>query len=949
MLRNKARVCSLPLVPGLSLLLLLAVCIKPQPAAAGPLLSLPLFGLAAKGVSVGTKEGRPSLSKEIRLGLRFEDQTGKQIFDGELIANIVLPLTPGSHFMLRLPKAEINTPWFSCILEGKASGRLEKSSVAIDRLALHLSQVKLISAHGALSIPEAAISAAARVHLGQGRMELRELSIELEQRQIAKGSCTVSHESGLSLELGAPLHPMLSLLRELMPDLPLPPASNSTQDSPALHLQLTTPLPGAEEAPAPSLQIRTTQRTAFSFPKQGLELSLPPSILRCSGKPLQKSWKRFAVEAGFAAQDSLSLGPLTLNETRLRLKGRYTRDGFQAEHAELKTGPGTLRALDRTLPLYPLRITADEISLSREINRIETIDLSLDRIGRFQGSLQQGKELRVNLNGTGLQLSGLLDLVQPLADWDPGLWSPQGSWSLSAELNRGTTGSQARIDLDLEKLGFSSPDGSLLAQNVSPSIDLDLKRQSGLHLNATMRLNSGEALWGTRYFNLSKEPFTLQFSNTSTGNASGGNVQLQARWSDYCRLHIRGEPVLPEYSPPWTGRVELLDLSLSRLAGLIGDPEDCQVKGQASFRGRISGSPKGGSLEGSLKTGKIQAASEAGGWSLNNAALFLPVQLSFGSPPGEVLSGKEAVRWGRLHPGDIRLQGEKVEASPVSLALRPEGLIIRDPVSVSLPGLKAQLSGVNVAKPLSSDFELQGRLNVERIDLARLSGEAVPLQGEVHGTLPLLRLNRRRLTSNGTLQGSLFGGELSITDIAALRPLEPSREYGATVRVRKMPLEPVSRALNVGRITGLLNLEVENLRLAYGQPVHFSVRAESVPSDKVSQRISLKAVNTLSILGTGSGLSGIGIQFYTNFFREFPYKHIGMACTLNNDVFSLRGLIQEDGLEYLVKRSLFGINVVNTRPRNRIAFSDMLQRLERIGSQPGSDTGKTPESGISGN
>jgi hypothetical protein len=102
-------------------------------------------------------------------------------------------------------------------------------------------------------------------------------------------------------------------------------------------------------------------------------------------------------------------------------------------------------------------------------------------------------------------------------------------------------------------------------------------------------------------------------------------------------------------------------------------------------------------------------------------------------------------------------------------------------------------------------------------------------------------------------------------------------------------------------------------------------------------------VNTLSILGTGSGLSGIGIQFYTNFFREFPYKRIGMACTLTNDVFSLQGLIHEDGLEYLVKRSLFGINVVNTRPRNRIAFSDMLRRLERIGAQPGE-----PPSGAAG-
>lgn len=53
---------------------------------------------------------------------------------------------------------------------------------------------------------------------------------------------------------------------------------------------------------------------------------------------------------------------------------------------------------------------------------------------------------------------------------------------------------------------------------------------------------------------------------------------------------------------------------------------------------------------------------------------------------------------------------------------------------------------------------------------------------------------------------------------------------------------------------------------------------------------------------------------------------------LESDIFTLSGTIKEKGVEYLVKRSwLFGISVVNKKPRNRIRFKDMMDRLKRIG------------------
>ena len=98
--------------------------------------------------------------------------------------------------------------------------------------------------------------------------------------------------------------------------------------------------------------------------------------------------------------------------------------------------------------------------------------------------------------------------------------------------------------------------------------------------------------------------------------------------------------------------------------------------------------------------------------------------------------------------------------------------------------------------------------------------------------------------------------------------------------------------------------------------------------------MSLKAVNSISLVSTGSGLSGLGSSLMTTYFKEFPYEKIGFESSLRNDVFIVRGLIQEDGVEYLVKRRFFGgINVINRNPDNRIGFSDMVERAKRVTSK----------------
>jgi hypothetical protein len=223
---------------------------------------------------------------------------------------------------------------------------------------------------------------------------------------------------------------------------------------------------------------------------------------------------------------------------------------------------------------------------------------------------------------------------------------------------------------------------------------------------------------------------------------------------------------------------------------------------------------------------------------------------------------------------------------------------------------------------------------LDGLDLARVAGENSILEGHLGGLLDPVAISGERMTATGELIGDLFGGRLDVRHVTMERPFGAGREIGADVNVSRIDLERLSAALGVGRITGRLSGSVEGLRVAYGQPVAFHLTMESVPKKGVNQTVSLKAVNSISLVSTGSALSGMGASLMTTFFKEFTYEKIGFECGLKNDVFIVRGLIHEDGVEYLVKRSSFGgINVINANPDNRIGFTDMLERAKRVTSE----------------
>jgi hypothetical protein len=459
-------------------------------------------------------------------------------------------------------------------------------------------------------------------------------------------------------------------------------------------------------------------------------------------------------------------------------------------------------------------------------------------------------------------------------------------------------------------------------------------------VSADLVLRGGEALWGTVYLDLARNPLALHVGGTRAGPGEYEDLHLEGGLEGFGRLVIEGKALRAGEAWRHQGRLALRDARLGPifrtflrdpLATSHPDLAGLETEGTVGIDLSFSGVGIAADLEGTfrLRSGDVRRGAEPP--LLSGLDIDLPVSYSLGTDNPGRPRPSDAARWGRLRLTSVRLGGQELGPLEMPAVLVPNHLYLGGTVEASLFGARVALRRLQVDEPLSSGFLVRMAAELDTMDLSRIAENSPLLAGHLAGLLDPVTIGRERVTAAGALTGDLYGGRLDVARVTVERPFSAGREIGADVDVDRIDLERLSAALGIGRITGRLSGSIKGLRVAYGQPVAFDLTMESVPADGVSQSVSLKAVNSISLIGTGSALSGMGVSLMARFFREFPYEKIGFECRLKNDVFAVRGLIHRDGVEYLVKRRFFtGIDVINGNPDNRIGFSDMLERAKRV-------------------
>ncbi len=300
---------------------------------------------------------------------------------------------------------------------------------------------------------------------------------------------------------------------------------------------------------------------------------------------------------------------------------------------------------------------------------------------------------------------------------------------------------------------------------------------------------------------------------------------------------------------------------------------------------------------------------------------------SSGATPehGRMLEGQ--LGWESFRAGHLALSRARVP-----LLVDDEAVRLARPLELELFGGRVVLEGLALEHWREADRHLRSAVRLQRLRLAELAPALglPPLEGDLDGHFPIVRVGRERLRVEGEGSLEVFGGRVRLYDIAGEEILSdyPRLEFSADFD--GIHLDQLTKTLEFGEITGIARGHVRGCRLFRGVPVRFEGRLETVPRRGVPQRINVKAIHNISILGSGERI-GILDRGLHRFFDRYTYARIGIEMKLDQDRFLLRGLAHRGGKELFVQGKLpFPIHVVNVAPGQAVSFRTMLERLRNL-------------------
>lgn len=525
-------------------------------------------------------------------------------------------------------------------------------------------------------------------------------------------------------------------------------------------------------------------------------------------------------------------------------------------------------------------------------------------------------------------------------------WGMSGTDRLRARLDSEHSGGWiCSVRAGVTGFAFERPSIEAFGEGLTLSLDarMRLGAEGGLVLDSsTATVSSGEALVDRFYLNLGNHPLTVRASTRGDLDPVAlRESTLDAELEGVLRVRASGSLAAVESGTRADVEVSVPSFPLSPAFRLfVVDPFRMEVPAlkQASLDGRgsvdlrLRTGPDGFLVAGDVRVQGGRFRSEAPAASAEGLSLSLP--LRYGTLAAD-----------RKTPGRGTLSIESLEVpflprQPVHLDLEsgPNRIRIPDATEVRIPGGSLRLGPLDLDYPVGGGLHMASSLHLADVSLRPLLERFWPKtpEGRIRGRLSPLRFEDGRLTSQGSLQAEVFSGRVTVENLGAVGLFTASPVYRADARWEGLNLEQMTEDTAFGLITGVLTGRVHRFELAYGQPQRFDLLAESVPTEGVEQRISVKAVDNIAQIGGGTspfvGLAGL----FSSFFKEFPYEKIGVHAVLENDIFRINGTIHEGGKEYLIKRSgISGVNIVNQNPDNRIRFKDMVKRIQRVTSSQG--------------
>ncbi len=629
---------------------------------------------------------------------------------------------------------------------------------------------------------------------------------------------------------------------------------------------------------------------------------------------------------------------------------RYAQGVLRAPETELRADRIAISRARRTyLSESGVALVGDVgIDLDKNTMALRRYRLRSDSLGELSGDVDLKLDETVTVQSTvrhrGLNLKTLAARF-PKGFTAAGEYALEGTagirgvWTIKIP-RQAPTEVQGKIDVTFRDGGFASPDGTRVAAGIraraSGRFDFSLPMKKTAFALDT-RVSNLEMLWGPFYGDFSKRPLSLKAEGAYQTETDRLDLShLSVALADVGSLLFSGSLRNLRHNPAYDARVRLVGLSNGdAYAFFVRETfqESFPLLATLNLDGRtdldltLTGTRQRLGVQGEVRVADTNLRSAEAGIGLEGLQLRLPVDIA----ADETLAANAPQRTGSLRFANLAWKA--LQTGPVELFpfIRQDVLDFRGDVAVPLFGGRAVFKEIAYRDLFSPERNLRLSADIEDFDLSQMSvALGLPrFQGTLSGTIPTVTFAGRRLRTTGAIVLTLFGGEVTIEGISVNNVFSPVASMKSTVALREIDLGRLTDTFEFGHISGILEGYVKDLVITNGQPESFLVHLGTVKRKGVGQRISVEALEKISILGSGTSPSIFGRGVY-RLFKEYRYANLGFSGRLRNDNFTLRGIVREGGLEYLVRGGVLPpkVNVINYT--QEISFREMVKRLKRI-------------------
>ncbi len=513
----------------------------------------------------------------------------------------------------------------------------------------------------------------------------------------------------------------------------------------------------------------------------------------------------------------------------------------------------------------------------------------------------------------------------------------------------------AKLKLGAKKMQFQSANADIAIEDVAFFLDASLSAPENGRgsLKISTLLHGGPFLWHNYFWDLSGQdasgtfscmvPFNHGFPLLDLGVSFSGRIDAEPLWTG----SLDGSWSPEKGSLSFTGEPMDVAKTIKILMPEFLEEQPQILKGlEAEGRYRFSAiiekkAHKITIVDGSVLVSGGNIISKGYG-QLADLEVSIPLAGLVWDEKKEELQVRDQSAPMILKFGSVTGPYLHAEAQTIPISWGAEILSVSMISRITVLGCPLKISNFIIHHPLRTTqrrVELQLKVDSAPVEnqlpALPVSAKIIELINEIRHHLQVdltLSFAGNQLKVRGEIEFPLFSGRVSIGNIQVRRLFSPSQVIALDLKARKLDLQKITALVQAGSATGIINVKLENLEISYGQPSKFDLEIKSVKTAGVPQKISVEAIENISMLSSGSnvghGLLNVGIN---RFFSHYRYGKIGLYCRLRDDVFQLRGLIRQDGREYVVKRGfLTGVDVINYNPDNRISFRDMQERVLRI-------------------